>query len=148
MHEMGMAPDSINGFIVSLKEDGEAAESRNDLRGALHSVKYHGEKLVKWLDEAEEELELCDIEPEKKIALKLKCSDQVLKHLKAVADIAKAEFDTSQDKYAHQDEIRILINRSLLLTESIYRPKGSDDDWNEWSNGLKDILLGIRMGKK
>ena len=147
VQQHGMAPDATGAFMIQLKDEGDAAEMVNELRGALQSVKHHGENLVEWLDETKDSIDSIE-DVDKCVRLKLKCSELTLKHLQAIAVIAKSEFDTSQGEYAHKDEVRLLITRFLRHTESIYRPKGTDEDWYEFSQGLKDILLSLRMGKQ
>lgn len=146
MQQHGQAPEPIKNFLVQVVDGGRDAEMRNDLRDALESVKAHGEKMVQGLESPEGLTEKCGkgvIQMTDATAYDLK-----LKYLKACADIAKTEFDASQNEYAHKDEIRLMVNRFLSLVEAVYRPKGDNDDWEEFSNGLKDCLTGIRMGKK
>lgn len=148
MQQHGAAPNANGEFLIRVKEDGERSKSINELRDIIGCVKGLMEAMDHDIKALENELDSAEIDAETRIKLKLKYYDQMLRYAKASADITKDEITTSQEDYAHKDEIRILVRQMLLLTENIYRPKGTDEDWNEFGMGMKDVLCGLRMGKR
>ena len=138
--EAGLAPDPHGGFMVALAENADNALIRNDIRQSLESTKtIMDEMVVKLKQEDFTETVSGQLVQASDVTIhKLK-----LQTLKAIASIAKTDFDVSKGEYAHRDMITVMIRKFLIVVDMIYKPKGTSEDWAKLGCAMKDILTSM-----
>ncbi len=70
-----------------------------------------------------------------------------LNWLNGIAKVAKSDFDVSKGDFAHADEITIMMKRFMTAVEMIFKPKGTQEDWDKLGVEIKGILCSMRSAE-
>jgi len=146
MQQHGAAPDASGTWLVSVKDNADAADARNDINACRMAAKRTMEDLVRRLDSGQvltEKMGSGDGPMTDKTIFELK-----MKAAQIVALLAEKELENDPQNYAHRTEVDQLLTRILMVVESRYRPKGGAEEWNEFVADVRDVCRGIRYGKQ